>query len=163
MGRRTFIRRCEEATEASPGEWILQERLAHACNLLEETKMSIGQWSAYSQVRRGDRPERTEIRDVGFAGLRTQHARERTGRDHLSCPQPEAGTRQFKRAIYGRVSSPRNALPLFNSSLYCQTGLKLATDRSILARSLKKSSCCRRKRSSNIRGGRFTLCTLSKK
>jgi len=69
----------------------------------------------------------------------------------------------FKRAVYGRVCAPRNALPLFNSSLYCQTGLKLATDRSILARSLKKSSCCRRKRSSNIRGARFTLCTLSKK
>ncbi|MGZ5910195.1 MAG: transcriptional regulator FtrA [Reyranella sp.] len=43
MSRRTFIRRFEEATGASPGEWIVQERVAHARNLLEETTMSVEQ------------------------------------------------------------------------------------------------------------------------
>jgi AraC family transcriptional activator FtrA len=41
MSRRTFIRRFEEATGVSPGEWVLQERTAQARNLLEATGMSI--------------------------------------------------------------------------------------------------------------------------
>ena len=41
MSRRTFIRRFEEATGLSPGEWVLQERTAQARNLLEATGMSI--------------------------------------------------------------------------------------------------------------------------
>jgi AraC family transcriptional activator FtrA len=43
MSRRTFIRRFEEATGVSPGEWVLQERVAQARNLLEATKLSIEQ------------------------------------------------------------------------------------------------------------------------
>jgi AraC family transcriptional activator FtrA len=43
MSRRTFIRRFEEATGISPGEWVLQERTAQACSLLEATGMSIEQ------------------------------------------------------------------------------------------------------------------------
>jgi AraC family transcriptional regulator, transcriptional activator FtrA len=43
MSRRTFIRRFEEATGVSPGEWVLQERTAQACSLLEATGMSIEQ------------------------------------------------------------------------------------------------------------------------
>jgi AraC family transcriptional activator FtrA len=43
MSKRTFIRRFEDATGTSPGEWILQERVARACSLLEETRMSIEQ------------------------------------------------------------------------------------------------------------------------
>lgn len=43
MSRRTFIRRFEEATGVSPGEWVLQERTAQARNLLEATAMSIEQ------------------------------------------------------------------------------------------------------------------------
>jgi AraC family transcriptional activator FtrA len=43
MSRRTFIRRFEEATGMSPGEWVLQERTAKACSLLEATGMSIEQ------------------------------------------------------------------------------------------------------------------------
>jgi AraC family transcriptional regulator, transcriptional activator FtrA len=45
MSRRTFIRRFEEATGVSPGEWVLQERTAQACGLLEATGMSIEQVS----------------------------------------------------------------------------------------------------------------------
>jgi AraC family transcriptional activator FtrA len=41
MSRRTFIRRFEETTGISPGEWVLQERTARACSLLEATGMSI--------------------------------------------------------------------------------------------------------------------------
>jgi AraC family transcriptional regulator, transcriptional activator FtrA len=41
MSRRTFIRRFEEATGISPGEWVLRERTAQARNLLEATGMSI--------------------------------------------------------------------------------------------------------------------------
>jgi AraC family transcriptional activator FtrA len=43
MSRRTFIRRFEEATGVSPGEWVVQERTARACSLLEATRMSIEQ------------------------------------------------------------------------------------------------------------------------
>lgn len=43
MSRRTFIRRFEEATGVSPGEWVLLERTARACSLLEATAMSIEQ------------------------------------------------------------------------------------------------------------------------
>ena len=43
MSRRTFIRRFEEATGVSPGEWVLQERTAKACSLLAATAMSIEQ------------------------------------------------------------------------------------------------------------------------
>jgi AraC family transcriptional regulator, transcriptional activator FtrA len=41
MSRRTFIRRFEEGGGVAPGEWILQERIARACNLLEATDMSV--------------------------------------------------------------------------------------------------------------------------
>lgn len=41
MSRRTFIRRFEEATGLPPGEWVAQERVARARNLLEATKMSV--------------------------------------------------------------------------------------------------------------------------
>lgn len=43
MSRRTFIRRFEEATGLSPGEWIIQERVAKARNLLEISRMSVEQ------------------------------------------------------------------------------------------------------------------------
>jgi AraC family transcriptional activator FtrA len=43
MSRRTFIRRFEEATGIGPGEWVLQERTAKACSLLEATAMSVEQ------------------------------------------------------------------------------------------------------------------------
>lgn len=43
MSRRTFIRRFEEATGVSPGEWVLQERTARARSLLEGTRLSIEQ------------------------------------------------------------------------------------------------------------------------
>jgi AraC family transcriptional activator FtrA len=43
MSRRTFIRRVEDASGVSPGEWVLQERVAQARKLLEATKMSIEQ------------------------------------------------------------------------------------------------------------------------
>jgi AraC family transcriptional regulator, transcriptional activator FtrA len=46
MSRRIFIRRFEEATGLSPGEWVLQERTARARNLLESTDMSIEQVAA---------------------------------------------------------------------------------------------------------------------
>jgi AraC family transcriptional activator FtrA len=41
MSRRTFIRRFEEATGCSPGEWVMQARVAHARELLETTQLSI--------------------------------------------------------------------------------------------------------------------------
>jgi AraC family transcriptional regulator, transcriptional activator FtrA len=41
MSRRTFIRRFEDATGVSPGEWVLQERVARARSLLEATGLSI--------------------------------------------------------------------------------------------------------------------------
>jgi len=41
MSRRTFIRRFEEATGCSPGEWILQARVSHARELLETTELSM--------------------------------------------------------------------------------------------------------------------------
>jgi AraC family transcriptional regulator, transcriptional activator FtrA len=41
MSRRTFIRRFEEGAGVAPGEWILQERTARACSLLEATDMSV--------------------------------------------------------------------------------------------------------------------------
>jgi AraC family transcriptional activator FtrA len=43
MSRRTFIRRVEQATGASPGEWVLQARMGEACQLLEATEMPIEQ------------------------------------------------------------------------------------------------------------------------
>jgi len=43
MSRRTFIRRFEEATGASPGAWIVQERVRQARELLESTELSIKQ------------------------------------------------------------------------------------------------------------------------
>jgi len=41
LSRRTFIRRFEEATGVSPGEWVLQARVARARGLLEATALSI--------------------------------------------------------------------------------------------------------------------------
>ncbi|OCX29959.1 MULTISPECIES: transcriptional regulator FtrA [unclassified Bradyrhizobium] len=41
MSRRTFIRRFETATGMSPGEWVLQERMTRARDLLEATAMSV--------------------------------------------------------------------------------------------------------------------------
>lgn len=41
MSRRTFIRRFTDATRMSPGEWVLQERVARARSLLEVTAMSV--------------------------------------------------------------------------------------------------------------------------
>lgn len=41
MSRRTFIRRFGETAGVSPGEWILQERVARARSLLEATGMSV--------------------------------------------------------------------------------------------------------------------------
>jgi AraC family transcriptional activator FtrA len=41
MSRRTLIRRCAEATGLSPGEWVLQARVAEACRLLETTRMPV--------------------------------------------------------------------------------------------------------------------------
>lgn len=43
MSRRTFIRRFEEATGTSPGEWVLQARMTEACRLLEVTDLSVEQ------------------------------------------------------------------------------------------------------------------------
>jgi AraC family transcriptional regulator, transcriptional activator FtrA len=41
MSRRTFIRRFEDATGMSPGEWVVQTRVAKARELLEATKIPI--------------------------------------------------------------------------------------------------------------------------
>ena len=41
MSRCTFIRRFEEATGSSPGQWLMQERLSRAQSLLEATDWSI--------------------------------------------------------------------------------------------------------------------------
>lgn len=41
MSRRTFIRRFEKATGVAPGEWVLLERVAQACSLLETTALPI--------------------------------------------------------------------------------------------------------------------------
>ncbi|MBN8988814.1 MAG: helix-turn-helix domain-containing protein [Rhizobiales bacterium] len=41
MSRRTFIRRFEEATGMSPGEWVVQARVAKARELLEATQIPI--------------------------------------------------------------------------------------------------------------------------
>lgn len=41
MSGRTFIRRFEDATGISPGEWVLQARISEACRLLEATDASI--------------------------------------------------------------------------------------------------------------------------
>ena len=41
MSRRTFIRRFEQATGLSPGEWVLQERVTRARELLEATGISV--------------------------------------------------------------------------------------------------------------------------
>jgi len=43
MSRRTFIRRFQGATGVSPGEWVLQARVAHARNLLEATDLPVEQ------------------------------------------------------------------------------------------------------------------------
>jgi len=41
MSRRTFIRRFEEATGMSPGEWVVHARMAQARELLETTRLPI--------------------------------------------------------------------------------------------------------------------------
>lgn len=41
MSRRTFIRRFEDATGMSPGEWVVQTRIAKARELLEATQIPI--------------------------------------------------------------------------------------------------------------------------
>ncbi|MFH0298978.1 helix-turn-helix domain-containing protein [Bradyrhizobium sp. 31Argb] len=41
MSRRTFIRRFEDATGMSPGEWVVQARVAKARELLEGTRLPI--------------------------------------------------------------------------------------------------------------------------
>ncbi|WP_371930051.1 transcriptional regulator FtrA [Bradyrhizobium sp. CCGUVB1N3] len=41
MSRRTFIRRFEEATGMSPGEWVVQARVSRARELLEATQIPI--------------------------------------------------------------------------------------------------------------------------
>ncbi|SFU80690.1 DJ-1/PfpI family protein [Bradyrhizobium arachidis] len=41
MSRRTFIRRFEDATGLSPGEWVVQARVAKARELLEGTRLPI--------------------------------------------------------------------------------------------------------------------------
>ena len=41
MSHRTFIRRFLDVTGCSPGEWVLNERLSLACNLLETMGSSI--------------------------------------------------------------------------------------------------------------------------
>jgi AraC family transcriptional activator FtrA len=41
MSRRTFIRRFEDATGMSPGEWVVQTRVAKARQLLEATRIPI--------------------------------------------------------------------------------------------------------------------------
>ncbi|OLP52011.1 helix-turn-helix domain-containing protein [Allorhizobium taibaishanense] len=41
MSRRTFLRRFQVATDLTPGEWLIRERVARARNLLEETIMPI--------------------------------------------------------------------------------------------------------------------------
>jgi AraC family transcriptional regulator, transcriptional activator FtrA len=43
MSRRTFIRRFEQATGTSPGEWVLQARITEARRLLETTVLPIEQ------------------------------------------------------------------------------------------------------------------------
>ncbi|WP_225174464.1 MULTISPECIES: helix-turn-helix domain-containing protein [unclassified Bradyrhizobium] len=41
MSRRTFIRRFEEATGMSPGDWLTQARVSRARELLEATQLPI--------------------------------------------------------------------------------------------------------------------------
>jgi transcriptional regulator GlxA family with amidase domain len=63
MSRRTFIRRFEETTGASPGEWVLQERVMRARSLPEATR-HVG--------RR--RRQRGWFRDSGRAAASFSHA-----------------------------------------------------------------------------------------
>jgi len=41
MSRRTFIRRCKDATGRSPGEWVVEARISRARDLLETTSKPI--------------------------------------------------------------------------------------------------------------------------
>jgi AraC family transcriptional activator FtrA len=41
MSLRTFVRRFQATTGQSPGEWLLAERLRHACTLLEAGRLSV--------------------------------------------------------------------------------------------------------------------------
>src|SRR4029079_16598007 len=41
MSRRTFIRRFEDATGMSPGDWVVQARVAKARELLEATRIPV--------------------------------------------------------------------------------------------------------------------------
>lgn len=41
MSERTFVRRFRDATGLSPGAWVIEQRVAAACELLETTNLSI--------------------------------------------------------------------------------------------------------------------------
>jgi transcriptional regulator GlxA family with amidase domain len=43
MSMRTFTRRFREQTGASPGQWIIRQRVSRACELLESTDLSVDQ------------------------------------------------------------------------------------------------------------------------
>jgi AraC family transcriptional regulator, transcriptional activator FtrA len=73
MSRRTFIRRCQEATGLAPGEWVLQTRLSEACRLLETTRMPISQVAAAVGLGSAD-----TLRHQFRARLRTSPARYRS-------------------------------------------------------------------------------------
>jgi AraC family transcriptional activator FtrA len=53
MSRRAFIRRFEDATGMSPGEWVVQARLAKARELLEGTNWVVCDTSQQSGFDRG--------------------------------------------------------------------------------------------------------------
>ena len=54
MSQRTFIRRFKEAAGMSPGQWVLQERMTVACNLLETSALSVEQTATAVGFRSAD-------------------------------------------------------------------------------------------------------------
>ncbi|WP_092620288.1 transcriptional regulator FtrA [Roseospirillum parvum] len=48
LAPRTFLRRFSEATGMTPAEWVTAERLAHACDLLETTRLGMEEIAAGS-------------------------------------------------------------------------------------------------------------------
>ncbi|MDH2344117.1 MULTISPECIES: helix-turn-helix domain-containing protein [unclassified Bradyrhizobium] len=79
MSRRTFIRRFEQATGMSPGEWVVQARILRARELLEGTQMSIEHVASVTGFGSADALRHHFRRKLG-----TSPARYRTNFRHLS-------------------------------------------------------------------------------
>lgn len=88
MSLRTFLRRFAEATGTTPGEWLLSERLRHACDLLEG----------------GDAPVEQVAQACGFGTAATlrHHFRGRLG------TTPTAFRARFATGGEGNLQAPRS-------------------------------------------------------